>query len=184
MKEKYGDAIEITFQKKFWPHIDKTGGFFMAKIKKLQKIESPDPRTLTTNTDISLYSGTLKNWEIKKDISLFQHKNSLLAVKNADIIKNILPKVYFMRLGENIGTIEKQKFSPNARSFRDLEVENFQKYTITSEEELDLYLRGNELATNLKNGYTLIEYDGVLVSIEKTKDGIISNSFPADWRRK
>ncbi len=184
MKEKYGNAIEITFQKKFWPHIDKTGGFFMAKIKKLQKIESPTPRALTTNTDISLYSGTLKNWDIKKDISLFQHKNSLLAIKNAEIIKNILPKVYFMRLGENIGTIEKHKFSPNARSFRDLEIEDFQKYIITTEEELDLYLRGNELTTNLENWYTLIEYDNVTISIEKIKDDIISNSFPADWRRK
>ena len=34
ISEKYGEKIEIIFQKKFWPHIDQTGGFFMAKIVK------------------------------------------------------------------------------------------------------------------------------------------------------
>lgn len=34
MYEKYGDAFEIIFEKKFWPHIDGTGGFFVAKIRK------------------------------------------------------------------------------------------------------------------------------------------------------
>jgi 16S rRNA C967 or C1407 C5-methylase (RsmB/RsmF family) len=35
MYEKYGNSFEIIFQKKFWPHIDGTGGFFVAKIRKL-----------------------------------------------------------------------------------------------------------------------------------------------------
>lgn len=38
MTEKYGDAFEIIFQKKFWPHIDGTGGFFVAKIRKLRSL--------------------------------------------------------------------------------------------------------------------------------------------------
>lgn len=38
MRVKYGDAFEIIFQKKFWPHIDGTGGFFVAKIRKLQSL--------------------------------------------------------------------------------------------------------------------------------------------------
>jgi len=39
MREKYGNAFEILFQKKFWPHIDKTGGFFVAKIRKNKSLE-------------------------------------------------------------------------------------------------------------------------------------------------
>ncbi len=38
MYEKYGNAFEIVFQKKFWPHIDGTGGFFVAKIKKTKSL--------------------------------------------------------------------------------------------------------------------------------------------------
>ena len=38
MQDKYGESFEILFQKKFWPHIDKTGGFFVAKIRKIQSL--------------------------------------------------------------------------------------------------------------------------------------------------
>ena len=39
MQEKYPDTFEVIFQKKWWPHIDGTGGFFVAKIKKTGSIE-------------------------------------------------------------------------------------------------------------------------------------------------
>lgn len=141
IKEKYGDAIEIIFEKKFWPHIDKTGGFFMAKIIKKSKIESVESRSLTSNADIHLHSGSIKNFEIQKNISLYRHKNSLLAVKNSSLVKNLLDTIYCMRLGENIGTIEKNTYIPNARSFRDINTETIQKYTLKDEKMLDSYLR-------------------------------------------
>lgn len=39
VREKYPDAFEILFQKKWWPHIDGTGGFFVAKILKKHSID-------------------------------------------------------------------------------------------------------------------------------------------------
>ena len=39
MYEKYGNSFEILFQKKFWPHIDGTGGFFITKIRKTRSLE-------------------------------------------------------------------------------------------------------------------------------------------------
>jgi 16S rRNA C967 or C1407 C5-methylase (RsmB/RsmF family) len=35
---KYPESFEILFEKKFWPHIDKTGGFFVVKLKKIQSL--------------------------------------------------------------------------------------------------------------------------------------------------
>ncbi len=184
MKEKYADAIDITFQKKFWPHIDKTGGFFMAKILKKAPIKGPSPRWLTSNTHIHHYSGSLKNWETGENISLYQYKNSLLAVKNAEIIKNILQHVYFMRLGENIGTIEKHIYTPNARAFRDIKTDHLPVYTLKDEHELDRYLRGYELEGDLPNWYACIEFENTKISIEKVNNTLFSNRFPTDWRRK
>ncbi|MFZ2255961.1 MAG: hypothetical protein WAW59_01935 [Patescibacteria group bacterium] len=42
MYEKYGNSFEILFQKKFWPHIDGTGGFFITKIRKTQSLEQQE----------------------------------------------------------------------------------------------------------------------------------------------
>jgi 16S rRNA (cytosine1407-C5)-methyltransferase len=39
---RYAGCFEIVYQKKFWPHVDGTGGFFVAKIKKLESIASTD----------------------------------------------------------------------------------------------------------------------------------------------
>ena len=40
---------------------------------------------------------------------------------------------------------ENNKFSPNARAYRDLQVENFSKIALQNEQELDFYLRGGML---------------------------------------
>lgn len=37
--KKYPDTFEVIFEKHFWPHIDHTGGFFVAKIRKYASID-------------------------------------------------------------------------------------------------------------------------------------------------
>lgn len=56
-----------------------------------------------------------------------------------------------MRLGENIGTIEKHIYTPNARAFRDIKTDHLPVYTLKDEHELDRYLRGYELEGDLPN---------------------------------
>lgn len=34
-REAFGDSIEVEFSKRFWPHLEIAGGFFVAKIRKL-----------------------------------------------------------------------------------------------------------------------------------------------------
>lgn len=92
--------------------------------------------------------------------------------------------MYFMRLGETIGFFENNHFSPNARAYRDLETENIPKIVLQSEEELDYYLRGGMLEVDSEDEYFLICYNDVILSLEKSNNGLIENSFPKDWRRK
>ena len=91
--------------------------------------------------------------------------------------------MYFMRLGETIGFYENGKFKPNARAYRDLQVEHLPKITLQNEGELDYYLRGGMLETE-ENWYFLINYKDDIISLEKSENHIIENSFPKDWRRK
>lgn len=44
------------YQKHFWPHIDHTGGFFVAKIRKLEHIDIEEStRNVSINSDIKTY---------------------------------------------------------------------------------------------------------------------------------
>lgn len=109
IKAKYGDTIEIIFEKKFWPHIDKTGGFFMAKILKKSSFldeNLPNPRK-SSNTEIKKFREKLSPFILLPGRTLFSHRNKILSVKNADIIEPFLDKMYFMRFGETIGFWEK-----------------------------------------------------------------------------
>lgn len=66
MYEKYGDAFEILFQKKFWPHIDGTGGFFITKIRKTRSLPTEGDREKRggTNEKLKVYRGNISPWKI------------------------------------------------------------------------------------------------------------------------
>lgn len=66
MREKYDDAFEILFQKKFWPHIDGTGGFFITKIRKTRslRVESEREKRGGTNEKLKVYRGNISPWKI------------------------------------------------------------------------------------------------------------------------
>ena len=89
-----------------------------------------------------------------------------------------------MRYGEYIGNIVNGKYEPNIWAFPFLETSDIEKYTLQDEQELDSYLRGNPLENSGKDGYILIQYDGVDIGLEERKENIISNKFPKDWQRK
>lgn len=184
IKEKYSNTIEIIYEKKFWPHIDKTGWFFMAKIIKKSPIsENTLIQSKNFNTEIKTFHRNLWEWKIKENTSLLSHRDKILAIKNLHIVQHLLDKMYFMRLGETIGFYENGKFKPNVRAYRDLQVEHLPKITLQNEEELDYYLRGGMLETE-ENWYFLINYKDDIISLEKSENHIIENSFPKDWRRK
>ncbi len=66
LREKYNENIEIFFEKRFWPHIDNTGGFFVAKIRKISSIESEQEKKTPhkdINENIQLYKE--KNFQSK-----------------------------------------------------------------------------------------------------------------------
>jgi len=91
MQEKYGNAFEIIFQKKFWPHIDGTGGFFVAKIRKIQSLKTKtteeneesmentwqksEPQfQITSNKELRMFRGNISPWNIQEGIILYEHE--------------------------------------------------------------------------------------------------------------
>lgn len=195
--EKYNGCFEILYQKKFWPHIDGTGGFFVTKMRKIASIEKKETHGegswkkaektssfKSSNTALKRFHGKLGTWETKDGTALYEHEGKILAVKNAPIGERIRDTIFPMRWGEYIGNIVNGRYEPSVWAFPSLDTTNIEKYALKDEIELDRYLRGNPLESDRKDGYVLIEYDGVIVGLEERKENLISNRFPRDWQRK
>jgi 16S rRNA C967 or C1407 C5-methylase (RsmB/RsmF family)/NOL1/NOP2/fmu family ribosome biogenesis protein len=183
MYEKYGHAFEILFQKKFWPHIDGTGGFFITKIRKTRSLptEGDGEKRGGTNEKLKVYRGNISPWKLKEWYKLYEHDKKILAVKST---WHALEDIYFMRYGEQIGTIENGRFEANTLSYRFLDVEWVPHHILSTEEDLDAYLRGSPLTSEGPDAYILISHKWQIISMEKREDTMIKNTFPKDWRRK
>lgn len=183
MYEKYENSFEILFQKKFWPHIDGTGGFFITKIRKTKSLERDEKSTLRgwKNDKLKVFRGDTYPWNFKNWVKLYEHDKKILAVKNAP---RDLEDIYFMRFGEQVGTIENWRYEPSVWASRYIDSSNLEVYDISNEIILDNYLRGYPLIHEWKDCHIRISYKWEDIGIEYRKDNTIQNSFPKDWRRK
>lgn len=77
--KKYPETFEITFQKKFWPHIDKTGGFFVTKLKKLCSISRHSDSELVSEKESTFLDISEKQY---KKNHFDGHKSSNTALKH------------------------------------------------------------------------------------------------------
>ncbi|MBP9779514.1 RsmB/NOP family class I SAM-dependent RNA methyltransferase [Candidatus Gracilibacteria bacterium] len=186
MIRKYPGIFKVTFEKKFWPHIDKTGGFFVVKIQKNTSIPMKEQTQRIENTNKELRKSNihLSNWNVKENITLYEHTGKLLAVRNAGLCEPLRNSAFFMRYGEYIGQKEGGIFHPIASAYRYLDVSGIRKHQLQNDLELDEYLRGKPLELNLDDGQIVIEYEGIILSLETIHHGIIENIFPTDWQRK
>lgn len=59
-------------------------------------------------------------------------------------------------------------------------------YEIHDDNELDRYLRGEEIGEEMTQGYHVLRYDGLSISIEslREKTGKLTNTFPKEWLRR
>ncbi len=183
MYEKYGDVFEILFQKKFWPHIDGTGGFFITKIRKTRSLEKDEKNTLRwwKNDKLKIFRWDTYPWRVSGWVRLYEHDKKILAVKNPP---SDIDNIYFMRFGEQVGTIDNGRFEPSIWSSRYLDTSWVERYDIQDELILDAYLRGSPLTHEWGDRYLLISYHWEEIGLEYRKDNTIQNTFPRDWRRK
>jgi hypothetical protein len=64
-------------------------------------------------------------------------------------------------------------------------VSGIEKLDLTGEATLDIYLRWGIIEWDHHPGEVLLSYQWVMIGRELiADDGKMSNSFPADWRRK
>ena len=97
--QKFPDTFRVISQKRFWPHIDKTGGFFVAKIEKYARIETRErTRPEVANQDIHLLGKSTLDDRVRKNISFYEHLGKVLATYSHPKIDELRKQYYFMRL--------------------------------------------------------------------------------------
>lgn len=149
-KKEFGEDIEIAFSKRFWPHTEIAGGFFVAKItKKLSAADSDrEPNAFSPNADISeLTDRNLSTVEkylgeigtvLPDDAKLYRYKNDILLVRASTDISDLIDSIYAIRFGMRIGRIEGHAFEPQGPLGVHFEHRNLPRYELSKPELPDL----------------------------------------------
>lgn len=173
IRSRYPESFDILFEKRFWPHEEASGGFFVCKIRKngeIEEVGDKKPRDIKLNEELipltkdherllSKFTET-----VGLDLSehhLFEFKKDILAIRKNSAAKTLLQKVFPIRLGKKIGRIEEGIFTPDNRIGRDFRLARTPIYEIRNDKELDDYLRGKEIGEGLEEGYSVLGYDGL-----------------------
>ena len=198
IQSRYPESFEVLFEKRFWPHEEASGGFFVCKIRKnkeLEEMEDKKMRAIKTNEELILLTKDHERLLSKftetvgLDLSgyfLYEFKRDILAIRKNSAAKALLQTVFPIRLGQKIGRIEEGVFTPDNRIGRDFELTKTPIYRLRNEQELDDYLRGKEIGENWGEGYCVLQYDDLNLGIESMnpKSGYLTNTFPREWQRK
>lgn len=198
--KKYPDQIEIipveenSIYKRLWPHRDKTGGFFIAKIKKIDRIENKrEPKPLADNKNtiqrISRKEEKLvmnfveERFWINLEKYIFYKHHDEVYITNANF-NDIIDKLFFFKIGQKIGIIENWNFIPDFNLGTTFKLEK-NVYNIENEEELDRYLKGYDLKNNsLEDWYYWVKFAELNAGMIEVRGEIIKNLIPTKHVRK
>jgi 16S rRNA (cytosine1407-C5)-methyltransferase len=176
IEKKYPESFRVTYSKRFWPHIEKSGWFFVAKIEKLKSVETNfKKREAKKNMEIKkidkasleALSRFIKKYDLDLwDSELYVYKSDILAIKRNPDFWELINDLYLTRLGQRIWNIVNWEFTPNYYLARDYELKNAKKIEIESIEEVYDYLKWKEIETSLEledKEYLIISYKNLKI---------------------
>jgi len=191
MIKKHGDYIKVDSNYvRAWPHINKTGWFFVAKITKIKSMEIEKESKLV-NQNLAKISNKetriiqeffLDNFDYDiSDKYLYRyHSDIMLCSQNIDNIWEIL---FLYKIGVNIGDFKDWIFYPN---FFGWSIESFRKWTISlSEKDLDMLLKWYEIESKNSDGYyQIISPNDLPLGLAKLQNNSLKSLLPTNMMRK
>ncbi|MDD5213872.1 MAG: hypothetical protein PHG82_05590 [Candidatus Gracilibacteria bacterium] len=194
IEKKYPESFRVTYSKRFWPHVEKSGGFFVAKIEKLKSVETNFKKREAKNNkeikkidkaSLEALSRFQKKYELDLgDSELYVYKSDILAIKRNPDFGELINDLYLTRLGQRIGNIVNGEFTPNYYLARDYELKNAKKIEIKSLDEVYDYLKGKEIETSLEleeKEYLIIAFKDLKIGGGYYSEGKVKNIFPKEW---
>lgn len=180
----YGCECEnISFARRFYPHISKGEGQFMAVLHN-----TLDATPEYTNRKRS----TIKIDSIVKDFiedTLSDYDESHIMMYNGNPIYFTpdfeIPKGAAFCCGVTIGEIKKNYILPHHQFFMAMGKDFKRKINLSAESvEIKKYLHGEEFETDCPNGWAAVTVDGCTVGGVKVVNGRAKNHYPKGLRTK
>lgn len=194
IEEKYPETFEITFSKRFWPHIEWSGWFFVAKIKKIKSLDiNFKKREVKANKEIKkidkawteALSRFIKKYDLILDnVDLYMYKSDILAIKKNPDFWELISELYLTRLGQRIWNIVDWNFIANYYLARDYELNNCKTLELSSLEEVYVYLKWKDIETDLEleeREYVIIKYKNIKIWWWYFIEWKLKNIFPKEW---
>ena len=95
-----------------------------------------------------------------------------------------LDKIKCVRSGLQLGEVRKGRFIPSHHLCMALKKEDFKRTISLSDEEIELYIKGQAIARNEEKGYGAMLYSGKFpIGWYKLSDGYAKNHYPKHLRK-
>lgn len=185
-------AFEIVFQKKFWPHAEGAGGFFVAKLRKLAPVaDNGKTFRAAPNADLVHMPDRDAN-RVRESLSelgtadfgeatheFYRYRNDVLAVRKVPGVREMTDTCYFLKFGERIGRLEEGRFEPNWILGKNRDLTDVAKLELADEAELHRYLSGFEISVD-RDGVRDPETPPRGPSLPASREFTSSSAAPAD----
>ncbi len=176
----------ITNTRRFYPHISKGEGQFIALFRKTSdKTETKrdvykSPLTRPSDTEIKVLSEfikkSLKNFDTSK---VYKYNENLVYID----FDAKLPSKKVFSCGVKLGEVIKNRFEPHHQFFKCFG-RDFKNVIdlCDSDDRTAKYLHGEVIDADIPNGWCAVCYEGLVLGGGKVVDGIVKNHYPKGLR--
>ena len=177
------ECENIGFARRFYPHISKGEGQFMAVLRN--KLDASQERTHKTVAKVKIDT-TVKEF-LDDALSDYDETNVLIYNSNPVYFTPDfeVPKGAAFCCGVTIGEIKKNYILPHHQFFMAMGKNFKRKINLSAEsEEIKKYLHGEEFETDCPNGWAAVTVDGCTLGGVKVVNGRAKNHYPKGLRTK
>ena len=171
----------ITYARRFYPHISKGEGQFMAvlhnKNPKTETVKHPPKQQKVDPIVFEFLEDSLTEYN-KENVKMY-NGNPVFLIPDFEVKDGIA-----FCAGITVGEIRKNYILPHHQFFMGMGKYFKRKIQLSADsEEIQKYLHGEEIVTDLQNGWAVVMVDGCPLGGAKIANGKAKNHYPKGLRK-
>ncbi len=171
---------------RFWPHLTKAEGHFIAKLKKISGEEYKGKKNISKWKNLKYIDEKIKEF-LNENIALdfnkyFYHCDG----EEYYIMESEYPfdkKNKIQQLGINIGKLNKYNFIPSQSFAMTLKKNEIKRIIEVDFNNANKYLKGETLEIYETDGYCGVFYEDNILGWAKFNNGFFKNLYEKSWRK-